>query len=113
MERTIKLPVNIVLLLYKLIHILLKYIAAHAHRAKTSPLTLSSEAIKNDHSVVAVVQLVERQIVILVVVGSSPIGHPIFTLMSFGILNRESLDLTRLGFFVLGLHANSFKIIDN
>ncbi len=27
---------------------------------------------------VAVVQLVERQIVILVVVGSSPIGHPIF-----------------------------------
>ena len=26
---------------------------------------------------VAVVQLVERQIVILVVVGSSPIGHPI------------------------------------
>ena len=28
-------------------------------------------------SKVAVVQLVERQIVILVVVGSSPIGHPI------------------------------------
>ena len=29
------------------------------------------------HHMVAVVQLVERQIVILVVVGSSPIGHPI------------------------------------
>ena len=29
-------------------------------------------------SMVAVVQSVERQIVILVVVGSSPIGHPIF-----------------------------------
>ena len=29
---------------------------------------------------VAVVQLVERQIVILVVAGSSPVGHPIFHL---------------------------------
>ena len=32
---------------------------------------------------VAVVQLVERQIVILVVVGSSPIGHPIHSFHSW------------------------------
>jgi hypothetical protein len=30
------------------------------------------------YSAVTVVQLVERQIVVLVVVGSIPIGHPIF-----------------------------------
>ena len=29
------------------------------------------------HEVVAVVQLVEPQIVVLVVAGSSPVGHPI------------------------------------
>lgn len=35
-------------------------------------------AIKNQLFVVTVVQLVERQIVILVVAGSSPVGHPTF-----------------------------------
>ena len=35
------------------------------------------ESLKTHH-MVDVVQLVERQIVILVVVGSSPIVHPIF-----------------------------------
>ena len=40
---------------------------------------------------VTVVQLVERQIVILVVVGSSPIGHPIFIPHLYNIKdNRES-----------------------
>ena len=34
------------------------------------------ESLKTHH-MVAVVQLVERQIVVLVVVGSSPTGHPI------------------------------------
>ena len=36
------------------------------------------DTLKMYFFVVAVVQLVERQIVILVVVGSSPIGHPTF-----------------------------------
>ena len=36
------------------------------------------DTLKMNFFVVAVVQLVERQIVILVVVGSSPIGHPTF-----------------------------------
>ena len=34
------------------------------------------DTLKKNLFMVAVVQLVERQIVILVVVGSSPIGHP-------------------------------------
>ncbi len=36
------------------------------------------DTVKRFFSVVTVVQLVERQIVILVVAGSSPVGHPIF-----------------------------------
>ena len=48
--------------------------------AKYLDLTRGAE-IKKSLFVVAVVQLVERQIVILVVVGSSPIGHPTLEIM--------------------------------
>jgi hypothetical protein len=42
-----------------------------------SLLTLRAAPLYNITLVVTVVQLVERQIVILVVAGSSPVGHPI------------------------------------
>ena len=45
--------------------------------------TLKSLNYCHPKSTVAVVQLVERQIVILVVAGSSPVGHPIFLFLSF------------------------------
>jgi hypothetical protein len=53
---------------------------------------------------VAVVQLVERQIVILVVVGSSPIGHPIFKIQfrsSQEVKNTKAL-FNPQGFFIFG-----------
>ena len=40
---------------------------------------------------VDVVQLVERQIVILVVVGSSPIVHPIFPIMGYRQVVRHQI----------------------
>ena len=47
---------------------------------------------------VAVVQLVERQIVILVVVGSSPIVHPIFYLMGYSqVVRHQTLTLAFVG----------------
>ncbi len=42
-------------------------------------------------SVVAVAQLVESQIVILVVVGSSPIGHPTEPLLAVSLAPAQSL----------------------
>lgn len=52
-------------------------------RLGLGPYKLMSEKI-----VVAVVQLVERQIVILVVVGSSPIGHPILRSLNVSFASR-------------------------
>ena len=57
---------------------------------------------------VTVVQLVERQIVILVVVGSSPIGHPIHYLSSIiDILARvaELVDALVLGTSILDVRV--------
>lgn len=39
---------------------------------------------------VAVVQLVERQIVILVVAGSSPVSHPIFSYSSLADIHHST-----------------------
>ena len=55
-------------------------------------LTLRGAPLYNITLVVTVVQLVERQIVILVVAGSSPVGHPILKLI-------KSLPRGRLFFF--------------
>jgi hypothetical protein len=54
------------------------------------------ESLKTHHMVV-VVQLVERQIVILVVVGSSPIVHPIKTLGCRQAVRHQTLTLAFVG----------------
>ena len=55
------------------------------------------ESLKTHHTV-DVVQLVERQIVILVVVGSSPIVHPIFYLMGYSqVVRHQTLTLAFVG----------------
>ncbi len=41
-----------------------------------SALTTAADAVKSEYQTVAVAQLVERQVVVLDVAGSSPVGYP-------------------------------------
>ena len=54
------------------------------------------ESLKTHH-MVDVVQLVERQFVVLVVVGSSPIVHPIYTLGYRQAVRHHTLTVAFVG----------------